>query len=44
MFNEVVYFRVLVCAFNKEPIELSGFDTLYLESQLEFCQAARKIQ
>ena len=30
-------FAFLVCALHKEPIELSGFDHLYLENYLEFC-------
>ena len=30
-------FAYLVCAFHKEPIELSGFDPLYLNNYLEFC-------
>ena len=37
------FFAFKVCAFHKEPIELSGFDPLYLENYFEFCEAVKCI-
>ena len=37
LFNEIELFAVLVYAFHKEPIELSGFNQLYLENYFEVC-------
>ena len=36
------FFAFLVCAFNKEPIELSGFDLLYIKNYFEFLRAVKK--
>ena len=35
-FSEMEIFAFLVYAFHKEPIEVSGFDPLYLENYFEF--------
>ena len=32
---------ILVCAFHKEPIELSDFDPLYLKNYFEFIKAVK---
>ena len=35
------FFAFLVCAFHKEPIELSDFDLLYLKNYFEFLKAVK---
>ena len=35
------FFAFLVCAFNKEPIELSDFDLLYLKNYFELSKAVK---
>ena len=35
------FFAFLVCAFHKEPAELSDFDLLYLKNYFEFLKAVK---
>ena len=37
------FFAFLVCAFHKEPIDVTNFDRSYLEKFFEFFQAVKNV-
>ena len=37
------FFAFLVCAFNKEPVVASDFDSLYLKNNFEFFQVVKNV-
>ena len=41
IFNEIICFAILVCAYHKEPIELFNFHPLFLKIYLEFSKAVK---